>query len=206
MVTNVDAFPLLWPVGYKKTVNRIQSRFKQTMDGSQRALRDEIKRLGGTHLIVSSNIPVRQDGGLYTVYMDRKIDDPGVAVYFKYKGKDIAMCCDKYTRVWENVFALAQSIDAIRSMERWGVSDFIERAFTGFAALPESQSDERFYHKQYTCWEILQIPYGSSHGEIRKAYRMLVKTVHPDVNESPDAEKEFDILTKAYNQALSTLL
>ena len=109
-----ETYPLQWPAGYKRhsPAERIYSRFEQTMDKAQRFLRTEIARLAGTDLIVSSNIPVRRDGGLYADYMNRKLEDPGIAIYFKYNGKQISMCCDQYLRVWENIYALGKGIEA----------------------------------------------------------------------------------------------
>ena len=71
----MDAFPLDWPVGYKRTESykRKGSQFKQTMENAQKFLRQEVSRLGGTGLIVSTNIPVRNDGGLYADWMKKKI-------------------------------------------------------------------------------------------------------------------------------------
>ena len=74
------------------------------MDKAQRFLRSEIERIKGTDLIISTNIPVKSNGLLYADWMRRKIEDPGAAIYFKYKGKEVAMCCDQYERVWENIF------------------------------------------------------------------------------------------------------
>lgn len=99
----MEAYPLHWPTGYKRTTHRIHSRFEQTMDKAQRFMRDEIIRIGGTQLIVSTNIPVRKDGGLYADWMKKKMEDTGVAIYFQYKGKSISMCCDQYNKIWENV-------------------------------------------------------------------------------------------------------
>jgi hypothetical protein len=178
-MTQIDAFPLHWPTGYQRSVKRISSSFKQTMDASQRFLRAELKRLKATDLIVSSNIPVRKDGGLYTDYMNRKLPDPGVAIYFKYKGKDISMCCDKYVSVWENIYALGKGIEALRGMERWGVSDFLDRAFTGFTALPESTSSKPSWS------EALQVSENATPDEVKKSYRRLVKEHHPDKGGDP---------------------
>lgn len=192
----MEAFPLHWPIGYKRSPQRIFSRFKVTMDKSQRFLREEIKRLGGTDLIVSTNIPIRKDGGMYADWMNKKIDDPGVAIYFKYKGKDISMCCDQYTKIWENVYALGKGIEALRGMERWGVSDFIDRAFTGFAALPDPDN------KEESCYEILGVMPWATEEEINKAYKDLCKIRHPDKGGSTDA---FTQLLNAQCEALSRL-
>lgn len=178
-----DAFPLCWPFGYKRTVIRKTSAFKQTMDAAQRFLRDEIQRLGGRKLIISTNIPVRNDGGMYSAYMSKKLDDPGVAIYFEYKGKEISMCCDQYERIWENVYALGKGIEALRAMERWGVSDFLDRAFTGFAALPESSATKKWH-------VVLGISENSTYEEVKRAYHEKAKEHHPDKGGSPERFQE----------------
>lgn len=188
-----EAFPLYWPAGYKRTTVRIGSRFKVTMDSAQRFLHLEINRLGGRELIVSTNIPVRKDGMLYADWMSKKIDDPGVAIYFKYKGKDISMCCDQYERIWENVYALGKGIEALRGMDRWGVSDFLERAFTGFTAIPETI-------ETFNCFDILEITSKADRNEIKQAYHKKAMILHPDKGGDP---AEFNKLKVAYDQAIT---
>lgn len=192
-MNNDLSFPLSWPLGYKRTVSRKSSSFKQSMDRSQQFLREEVRRLGGTGLVVSTNLPVRNDGGIYSAYMDKLIDDPGVAVFFKFKGKAITMCCDQYRRVWENIYALAKGIEALRGMDRWGVSEFLERAFTGFAALPPAQSSVTWY-------QVLEVPEKAAAGVIKESYRQLVKTYHPDNLSTGSAEK-FVRIQAAYEEA-----
>ena len=174
----IEAFPLYWPTAYKRTKSRRWSRFKVTMDKAQRFLRDELLRMGATGLIISTNIPVRKDGMLYTDWMSKKIDDPGVAIYFKYKGKDVSMCCDQYEKIWENIYALGKGIEALRGMERWGVSDFLDRAFTGFTALPPPQAKKEWWSVMgYSqkpsialCW-----------AGVEAQYKSLAKQLHPDM-------------------------
>ncbi|MGN6293738.1 MAG: J domain-containing protein [Chitinophagaceae bacterium] len=192
----IEAFPLDWPIGYKRTRQRIDSKFKQGMEAAQRFLRDEIKRLGATGLIISSNVPVRKDGGMYTDYMNKRLEDPGVAIFFRYNGKPVTMCCDQYNRVWENIYALGKGIEAIRGMERWGVSEFIERAFTGFTALPSSVPAER------NIWDVLELAVKPVDSEmVKEAYRRLAKLRHPDI--SGGSHEAFQELTDAYNRALA---
>jgi hypothetical protein len=188
----IDAFPLSWPVGYARSSKRISSNFKQSMDRAQRFLGDEIQRLGGTGLIVSTNLPIRKDGGIYADYLDKLIDDPGVAIYFKHKGKTISMCCDQYRRVWENIYALGKGIEALRGMERWGVSDFLDRAFTGFTALPPANETKQW-------WELLLIGKDAPADVIRSAYRHLAKKYHPDAELGNTAK--FQEIQAAYEQA-----
>lgn len=189
----MQTYPLQWPVGYKRTTSRYNSRFKQTMEAAQRFLHKEIDRLNGKDLIVSTNLPVRQDGYLYADWMKKKITDPGVAIYFKYKGNPVAMCCDKYAAVWENVFALAKGIEALRGMERWGVSDFLDKAFTGFAAIPETTNTASWF-------EILEVSPTARIIEIRQAFLTKAKIHHPDKGGNVEA---FQQLEQAYRTGLA---
>lgn len=179
---DAQSFPLHWPLGYKRSSYRVQSRFKQTMDGAQKFLRAELNRLGAKNVIISSNIPLRNDGQMYAAHMVKKQQDPGVAVYFTYKNKPIVMCCDRYTWVHENIYALGKGIEAIRGMERWGVSEFLERAFTGFTAIgapPETPREEKWFN-------ILGVSEKASEQEIKDAFRKLAKQYHPDKTENDE--------------------
>lgn len=85
-------------------------------------------------ITISSDIPLRMDG---MPRADRgEPEDPGIAVYFKYDGRDLSFACDSYTTTRGNLRALALTIEAIRGIARWGASDLMDRAFRGFAALP----------------------------------------------------------------------
>jgi DnaJ-domain-containing protein 1 len=102
------------------------------------------------------------------------------------------MCCDQYKRVWENIYALAKGIEALRGLDRWGVSDFINRVFTGFVAIPE---------RIETPWhEVLNVFPGASEKEIRDAYWNLAKLHHPD---NGGDREVFERINQAYKTALS---
>lgn len=136
----VEAYPLYWPEGWKRTerYRRTDSRFKTGFAVARDQLMLEIRRLGGRQVVLSTNIPLRNDGLPYA--SAKEPDDSGVAVYFSYKQKPMCFACDRFKYVKENIQAIAKTIEAIRAIERWGASDMMERAFTGFAALPEQAS------------------------------------------------------------------
>lgn len=194
-----EKYPLQWPAGYKKTppVDRIESQFKQTMHTAQQFLNKEIERLNATDLIISTNIPVRKsDGGFYSEYSSKRLEDPGVSIYFKINGKDRSMCDDQYVYVWENIYALGKGLEALRGIERWGISDFLDRAFTGFPALPESSS-----LVQTRIWDVLWLSgQPASSDIIRKSYRRIARKVHPD--QPGGSNDAFAELQEAYRQAL----
>lgn len=185
-----EAYPLCWPPGYHRTPSRINSNFKQSMEKAQQALRRELSLLKASDLIVSTNLRVRSDGGLYTADLSRQIEDPGVAIYFRYKKKDVSMCADQYKTVWENIYALAKGIEALRGMERWGVSDFLDRVFTGFAALPPSVSYRPWYL-------VLGVSRDADAESVKATYRQLCKANHPDVGGNKD---RMDEILKAYQE------
>ncbi len=37
----------------------------------------------------------------------------------------------------DNIQAIRKTIEAMRGLERWGVSDMLQRTFSGFKALPD---------------------------------------------------------------------
>ncbi|KAF7958244.1 hypothetical protein AWV80_01355 [Cupriavidus sp. UYMU48A] len=84
--------------------------------------------------MISTNVPLRQDGLPYASY--RKVDDEGVAVYFTLDGQQMSFACDRWNKVEHNMHAIVKTIDALRGIARWGTGDMMRAAFTGFAALP----------------------------------------------------------------------
>ena len=167
------------------------------MSEAQRFLKKQVEMMKASDLVISTNIPTRKsDGGFYADMINKKIDDPGVAIYFKHKKMDRSMCCDQYTRVWENIYALGKGLEALRGIERWGISEFLDRAFTGFPALPEM-----IIINQKSIWKILgldEMP--ADHQQVRFAYKRKAMELHPDKTGSSE---KFIELQNAYKQALS---
>jgi hypothetical protein len=118
-----ESFPLHWPLGYKRTEYRKDSPYRRTPGSAQEQLRKELNKIGAKNVIVSSNARLQKDGFMYADAMGRAAD-PGVAVYFNYKGKEVVLCCDTYEQIWENVCAIGLTIQKLRIIERDGVSDF----------------------------------------------------------------------------------
>lgn len=201
-----DAYPLQWPAGWKRTHGQERERgaFDGTLDRIRTELYQEIDRiaLGRSarfrtmkHLVViSTNLPLRKDGEFHA--SARKPDDPGVAVYFTRKEKPLCFACDKYDEVWKNLRAIQKTIEAMRGIERWGSSTLLERAFTGFAALPEKS--------HAGVWDTLGLDAETATEEtVMAAWREKAKTCHPDV--AGGSRARWDELDTAKNIALATL-
>ncbi len=187
-----ERFPLCWPMGFKRTDSPSSSRFSVTPSAARHGLLLELKRLGADDVIISTNIPLRKDGLPYSARSQP--EDTGVAVYFRWRDRDYSFACDKWNSVPDNMHAIKKTIDAIRGLERWGVSEMLERAFSGFAALPESVSTvkDRWY-------SILEVNEDAGLNEISQNYKKLIGRYHPD-KPNGDLQKTY-LLNEAYSYA-----
>lgn len=169
-----DAFPLCWPHGRPRTKSPQFSQFKTSFAKARDEVIKELGRMGvrDWNIIISSNIPLRRDGLPYAGQANP--NDPAIAVYFRYKEKPHVFACDRFRKVEDNLWAICKTIEALRGIQRWGTGDMMERAFTGFAALPAPNAPEK--------WNvILGVSHASPKEEIKKAYREKAKQFHPDV-------------------------
>ena len=124
-----ESFPLQWPEGRSRTPfhKQVHSRFDTTPGVAQMEMVDEIRRMGGKNIIISSNLRTRKDGGIYSGELNRSKDDSGVAVYFTRNDQRICFCCDQYKRAWENMRAIGKTIAAMRGIEQIGRASCRER-------------------------------------------------------------------------------
>ena len=135
----VEAFPLHWPEGWQRmTTSRTRLPGRMPFGMSRNRLIHQLRLLGAKNYVLSTNVPVRRDGLPYADF--RRPSDPGVAVYFEYRKRQMCLACDRYALIEDNVRAIALTIEALRGIERWGASDMMERAFMGFTALPENST------------------------------------------------------------------
>jgi hypothetical protein len=173
---NIEAYPLHWPEGWPRSRRPIPSSFGINSDARARdELLEELRRLGARNVILSTNIVLRNDG--LPRSNQRRPDDTGVAVYFKLKDRPTCLASDKYNQIRDNMWALKKSVEALRGLERWGVSEFLERAFKGFQQLEPPRSEDP--------WETLQVARGDFEAA-EKSYRDMAKTYHPDSGVCPD--------------------
>jgi hypothetical protein len=186
----MEAYPLQWPVGFKRTTWPGKSKFDTTFAVARDLILKELKMLGATSPIISTNIPLRQDGLPYASY--RPPTDKGVAVYFTYNREQHVLACDKWNKIEDNMQAIRKTVEAMRGLERWGVSDMLKRTFSGFKALPEETDD--------SWWSVLGISKNATIDEIISAYRKKAFETHPDRN-SGNSDK-FLRIKKAYDAAL----
>lgn len=194
-------YPLAWPIGWKRTPRHQRQRAAfsassvRTVDignGQTRQERGtrsltvadalkrvsaELGRLGATHEILSTNVVLRIDGLPRSGQPEP--DDPGAAVYFRLKAQPRCLACDRWNRVADNIAAIAQHIDALRRIDRYGVGT-MEQAFAGYAALPANTAANwrdvfGFKADAHVTWN-----------DVEDAFRTAARQAHPDAGGSHD--------------------
>ncbi len=203
-----EPFPLQWPDGFPRTMNadRMRSRFgvrgQVSFSQARNEMLDELERLGAANVVLTSDLPVRNDGLPYA--SSRAGDDPGVSVWFVLpdsKGKlhERVFPCDKWKTHAENMTAIARTVEAMRGMDRWGVGQVVDRAFAGFAALPPGPTGTIPPATPKKPWR--EVLGGFPAAELAKEdllaiaktrHRKLIATAHPDAGGSHELAAELN--------------
>ena len=187
------AYPLYWPEGWPRTeLNKVKrAQFKdRSVFTARRELESEVRKFGGRDLIISSNLELKLDGTPRSG--QKQPADKGVAVFFERRNEPMALACDVYSTVEDNLWALVRTFEALRQIERDGSPALINRAFKGFVALPDPDARE--------WWEVLGVERTADNAMIRAAFIRLAKVHHPDAG--GDAVM-FDQVQKAYDVAMT---
>lgn len=199
-----------WPDGWPRTPahERIDSRFgkgiyKIGLSIARDGLLLELERLGAANIVITTDLPTRRDG---LPYADSRASDVGVAVWFAMPNivtgrvDERVFACDKWRTHAENMRAIALSIEAMRGLARWGAGDVVNRAFTGFAALPPGSPSPAPPPKKRPWWEVLGInaavraatPNELLADIVKIQHRKLIKNAHPDAGGSHELAAEIN--------------
>jgi hypothetical protein len=193
-VTRFEIRPLgLWdrPV----TENRASSgRFRSTWDQTVSHLLDEVEHLGGELIVVQIDADaddVRRDGMLRA---RAKVGFPGVKVSFDSTHGPLTYATDAYEQRWPgdmpswqaNVRAIALGLEALRAVDRYGITRSGEqyRGWTALAAKPAEKEltvDEAA--RLLAEWTIpLCRPQDMrTEDQVNRAFRAAARVHHPDV-------------------------
>lgn len=202
---SINAYPLQWPEGWPRAKVRKRAKFSRgtrqysqhgsgswvshdkltVADGVARVQR-ELSALDVPRgeSVISTNLELRLDG--LPRSGQREPDDPGVAVYWRRgRGEMKVMAIDIYDRVADNLGAIAATLEAMRAIERHGGAQILDRAFTGFTALPPPGAARP--------WRaVLGLTGPVTVDMIEAAFRRLAKTAHPDAGGSTTAMAELN--------------
>lgn len=193
--TTKQAYPLQWPIGWPRrpgarTRAKFGNGYGTDMSRAKGLLFTELRRLGASGVVVSSNQQLTKDGAPRA---DRgEPGDTAVAVYFRLRDDSRALACDRWDRVADNIMAIAKHVEAIRGQIRWGVGS-IEQAFGGYKLLTAGEASQ-------TWWEILGVPSSAPMSDIERARDRLLREHHPDVTGGSHARAAE--VNAAYDQAV----
>ncbi|HEX5461865.1 MAG TPA: J domain-containing protein [Steroidobacteraceae bacterium] len=189
----IQAYPLQWPPGWprKQPHQRTEAKFRKGTggwvgaEGAQRyqaaervslsegisRVRRELRAFGVPehNIVISSDLRLRIDGQPYSAQATSKLD-PGIAVYWQEGKRRRCIAIDRYDRLADNLAAIAATLEAMRAIERHGGAEILDRAFTGFVALPASEQ----------WFTILGVSAHATREQIEEAYRRLAMKHHPD--------------------------
>lgn len=184
------------PNGQMQNYSSTENKSLSIADARVRLMR-ELESLGvrDGDWILSTNVPTRLDGLPYS--SAREPDDPGAAVYWIKRGwkSHKALAIDIYSRVADNISALAATIDAMRAIERHGGAIVLERVFSGFDALPAPGT---LTARQWL--DVLECRADSTRDTIEAQYKRKRSDAHPDRGGSTES---FDEVQRAYRTAVA---
>lgn len=211
-MTTIPAFPLQWPSGWKRTPVgcAVAGRFgkRQSSGGGHAALKDvsvadavtrvreELQRMRivNDDIVISTNLALRLDG--WPRSDQAEPPDSGAAVYWRDRaGATRCMAIDRYRRVADNLAAIAATLEAMRAIERHGGAEILDRAFTGFAALPAPMD-----------WRaVLGFEPGSNptRHDVDQRYRRLASKLHPDKGGFADDMADLNAARDAARETLA---
>lgn len=176
-------YPLAWPVGVPRTKSPVRSRFDTPEEKVKRSLETQLDLMKATNVVVTTNVELRRDG---RPYAGQRIIDPGVAVYFRRKGQEQCIACDKWDSIRDNLQAVAKTIEALRGIERWGTGEMVDAAFRGFTALPETATSR----PKRPWYDVLGVAPDAPREVIEAAGKAMQRKTHPDAGGSEAAFQE----------------
>lgn len=184
----ISAYPLQWPAGWGRTPDdsRGRARFGKasraragggwdigrplTIFEATQRVREQLSMMGidPEDIVISTMLALRLDG--LPRSNQAEPSDPGAAVYWtdRYTRGNPPRCMaiDRYDRVADNLAAIAATLEAMRAIERHGGASILERAFSGFTALPAPAGES---------WRDVLDP-----ADPEGSYRRLRSKHHPD--------------------------
>jgi hypothetical protein len=194
---------------------RNSSPFGKTWTEVQELLERELRFLKyrtGSVVLQTAHSPydVRKDGRLRSDV--RRPEHPGVVLKFEVYDSEqkryvpMSFECDRFTEWKANVRAIADAMEALRKVDRYGVSGGGKQNahYEGYKALPAANgfTDDDFadgmlagfiaHYSEFAPFEILK-----SQDVLTKAYKQAARKLHPDNRETGSAE-HFLRLKNAY--------
>lgn len=179
-----------WPK--QPTRNRQRSRFDSKHRDTMELLDRELSHLNARNIVIEADCDsseIRRDGMLRS---DAKLRGPGIVVRFESKKESLCFPCDTFTDWQDNLRAIAKALEALRMVDRYGVTSSGEQ-YRGWTALPDKSQESIFKSPEdAAAWIAAKIDVGLpplpwSDGHKQFVRTSAIKLCHPDRNGGNDA-------------------
>lgn len=183
-----------WP--RKMTFNRTSSQFKAHYNATLDLLDRELEHAGASGVAVQLAVAEQDIAANGNLKGGRLTRHPGVILSYTCKGRQISFPCDKYSDWRENLRAIALSLEALRKVNRYGVSTG-EEQYTGWARLegpagstaapPKlSKAEALAILSTAAGWPVIEFNGEVPANLVEAAFREAAKKTHPDAGGNAD--------------------
>jgi hypothetical protein len=164
---------------YRRKSATFRATYVQTLD----LLETELNHLRAKDILIQAYLKredIRNDGWPRA---GARPTSPGVIVTFEVKtsGRQFTMSfpCDRFDRWEDNLRAVAKSLEALRMVDRYGVTRNNEQ-YTGFAALPPADPSTAKNAAIEFLARMSGWPIDRARSDQSGAYRAAAAILHPD--------------------------
>lgn len=190
-----------WPG--EPTKSRQRSRFDSPWGSTMGLLADELRHLSAREILLQIAITkddLRLDGW---VRANAYPSHPGVILTFESKkiGRTLSYPCDTFDDWKANVRAIALALEALRKVERYGVTRRGEQ-YQGWAQLPPAGGSSSTMTAQVAARVLVDAARNGTTAEVilrdrdafLEAYRKAAKRTHPDAGGNV---RDFQVVSEA---------
>lgn len=164
-----------------------RSRFDSTWTATEQLLLAEVRHLRGRDLVLEVDVQehhIRLDGGLYA---NARPATPAVRVAFDSMHGPLTYATDRFTGWQDNVRAIALGLEALRKVDRYGITKRGEQ-YAGWKALPAGSDGAASRMTNDEARQVFRAAAGIhvTNGELddpderRAAHRRARAAAHPD--------------------------
>jgi hypothetical protein len=128
-----------WPSEKTAADKRRRSPFKAAYNATLDLLEAELQHLYASDIVIqceAQRSQIRNDGWLKS---DARVEGPAVIVSFNSRKKSYGYPCDRFTDWKANLRAIALSLEALRAVDRYGVTTHGQQ-YQGFLRLAAAES------------------------------------------------------------------
>jgi len=191
MTVAIQFRPLdVWPGVPTPSHSRQRSRFAAPYTKTVKELARELDAIGAKNVVILADCDeseIRRDG---MIRSDARLRGPGIVVCMDSKYGALKYPCDKFTQWESNLRAIALSMEALRKVDRYGVTKRGEQ-YTGWKQLPSSATPAEEWASVEQAFRFLcvtgdVVASAFTPPFLQVAYRAAARKAHPDAGGSTE--------------------